>query len=128
MKALSFMFLAIAICFLNFGCSKQETDLKKTCFKGKYIGEGCWPVIQIIEPLDSKFKDSKWLYKDSIYEHAVGTGPLPDKYKDGKAFYFTINSIDSNQITTANCSIPKYSIGLNSYSDSACQTLDQNNN
>ncbi len=125
MKTLSFMFLAI--CFLNFSCSKQENNLAKTCFKGRYVGEGCWSVIQIIEPLDARFNVSKWVDRDSIYEHSVGVGPLPDKYKNGAPFYFTISSIDSNQITTAYCSIPKYSIGLNFYSDSACQTLDQNN-
>jgi len=118
MKSLVVITLLI---FFSFSCSKTQNTIISTCFKGQFIGEGCWPVIQIIEPIDERFKDSRWGTSTTIYDYSVEVGTLPDKYKDGKPFYFTISKIDSNMVHTANCSTPQYFIVINTYSDSACK-------
>jgi hypothetical protein len=78
-----------------------------------------------LEPLFPGFKDSKWGNRDSIYEYSAGIGSLPDKYKNGNPFYFTVSNIDSNLVHTMNCSIPKYYVAINTYSDSGCTQSDQ---
>lgn len=115
--------LLLTIVLISFisGCNKTQENIAPTCFKGKYIGNGCWPVIQILEPIDKKLKESRWETDTMQYDYAVGTGALPDKYKDSNPFYFTISGIDSNIVHTANCSIPKFTISINTFSDSACK-------
>ncbi len=115
------LFVTILVIFFCCSCNKTQDDINLTCFKGKFIGEGCWPVIQIIEPIDERFKNSRWGTSTTIYDYSVGVGTLPDKYKDGNPFYFTISKIDSNMVHTANCSAPQYYIVINTYSDSACK-------
>lgn len=114
------MLAMLILIFVCFGCEKNNTDSSSICFKGKYLGEGCWTVIQIIEPIDARFTKSTWGTVDTTYKHAVGIRSLPDNYKSGKPFYFTISSIDSNLVHTANCSIPQYTIGINAFSDTQC--------
>lgn len=105
-------------------CSKKENNSNPSlCFKGKYVGQGCWPVIQILEPLDGRFKDSSWGTSTIIYNNTVGVGTLHDRYKDGAPFYFTISKVDSNIVHTANCSVPKYYIVIDTYSDNTCKIL-----
>ncbi len=122
MKILFVISILLGFCC---SCSKSNDNLSKVCYKGKYVGEGCWPVIQIIKPLDDKFKNSTWGTSTVIYNNAVGVGLLPDKYKDGTPFYFTISKIDSNIVHTDNCTVPKYSIAINNYTDSLCNNLNK---
>lgn len=109
------------VVFFVCSCKKTDEDIASICFEGKFIGNGCWSVIQILSPLDERFKNSKWIGNTIQYNYAVGIGSLPEKYKNGKSFYFTISKIDSNFIYTTNCNIPKYTIDIKAYSDSACK-------
>jgi hypothetical protein len=45
---------------------------------------------------------------------------IPEKYKDGQPFYFTINRIDSNPVYLAYCTPTKYVAEINSFSDNPC--------
>ena len=122
------MFIALLlVCILLSACDKEtnnpQTSISNICFKGRYLGKGCWPVIQILEPV---FKDTRWQNRDSIYKNVAGVGVLPEKYKDGKPFYFKISSIDSNMIYLTYCSPTKYLVVINTYSDSACNVSADN--
>jgi len=106
---------------IMFSCRKSQLNLQQTCFKGRYVGEGCWPVIQLLEPVEGSVPTTSY----GIYEHAVGTGLLPEKYKDGKPFYFTVHQIDSNKIYQTYCIPTKYLIDITP-SDSACNLTGNN--
>lgn len=113
---MKFLWLLLLLPLLNISCQKDQPNDKQTCYMGRYVGEGCWPVVQVLKPLDGSIPTG--LY--GSYEHSVGTGILPEKYKDGKPFYFTINQIDSNSIYLTYCIPTKYLIAISSFSDSAC--------
>ena len=117
---MNFFLAILTLIFVCFGCKKNEINSTATCFKGKYLGQGCWTVIQIVQPVDGRFVKSTWGTVDTMYKYAVGVKGLPDNYKNGKSFYFTISSIDSNLIHTANCTIPQYAIGISTFSDTQC--------
>ena len=120
-KFMKLLFVTILVIFFCCSCNKTQDDINLTSFKSKFIVERCRPVIQIIEPIDERFKNSRWGTSTTIYDYSVGVGTLPDKYKDSNPFYFTISKIDSNIVHTANCSAPQYYIVINTYSDSACK-------
>ena len=109
---LTFLLLSL----LTLSCEKDQTNQRETCYKGRYIGEGCWPVIQLLEPFDGSIPRSQY----GVYEQAVSTESLPDKYKDGKPFYFTISKVDSNRIYLTYCIPTKYFITISNLSNSAC--------
>ncbi len=102
---LTFLFLVATSC-------KKDTSVKGIVFKGKYIGKGCWPVIQVIKPSLSSIglnaKKAIWPKKnfddDSLYHNAVGAA-IPDTFTNGKVFYFTVSKVESppDKITDANC-------------------------
>ena len=112
---LLFLFLAIAAT----SC-KKDPSIKNIVFKGKYLGKGCWQVIQVLQPSLSSVgidrSDTKWVgslssapsYHDTIYFNAVGAGLVPDTFRNKQPFYFTISAIKSNIIHVMDCSIPKY--------------------
>ncbi|HRP55733.1 hypothetical protein [Agriterribacter sp.] len=112
------IFLVAVVCLAGFACNKES---HKTVFKGKYMAKSCWPVIQILEPLDEKFKEPKWydVISDSSYNYCVGVGEVPEKYRDGKPFYFTIKSITRDPPSLAYCIPTKYIIGIATYSDTS---------
>jgi hypothetical protein len=115
MKALLFLLAAI-VSFTFFGCNK---DSQKTVFKAKYIGQDCAPVIQILEPLDKKFKESDYLYRSTECNYCVATGTFPEEYKNGQPFYFTIKLIKETKDfdKLENCAYPKYIIDIENFSD-----------
>jgi len=124
--------LLLLVSMFLFACDKEnsgneQTNENKTCFKGRYVGEGCWPIIQALEPFDTRFNNSQWQNRDSVYEHCVGTGSLPEKYKDGRPFYFTVDSLLSDPVHTMHCNTATYFAVIKSYSDNACTTTDHNN-
>lgn len=111
-----FFFVAAIVSFTTFGCSK---DNQKTVFKAKFIGQGCTPVIQILEPLDKKFKEPAWVYLDSAYSYCVATGAFPEKYKNGQPFYFTIKAVKETKDLDKleYCTYPKYIVDIENFSD-----------
>jgi hypothetical protein len=112
-----FFFVAAIVSFTTFGCSK---DNQKTVFKAKYIGRGCWDVIQILEPYDRRFSESSWMgNNDSTYTGAVSVGELSEEYRSGEPFYLTIKSVKlvKNIPHRDICSLPKYGIEIDSCSD-----------
>jgi hypothetical protein len=121
MKSL-LIFLLLSLLFLS--CEKSKTNAKQTCFKGRYVGTGCWPVIQLLEPLDGSLPTALYGFHDTLYEHTFGTGEIPEQYKDGRPFYFTVTDIDSNIIYQTYCTPTKYVVVIGSFSDSACPTTN----
>lgn len=117
MKTLFFLLVSV-IAISLFACNKESRDI---VFKGKYLANGCWPVIQILDPLDERFKEPEWQYLDSSYKYCTGTGLLADRYKNGQPFNFTIKSIrEGGSIpVTTNCSYPKYIIDIEIISDTS---------
>ena len=107
---------------LLFSCEKSETNAKPTCFKGRYVGKGCWSVVQLLEePSDMTIPTARY----GEYEHAFGTGDIPEQYKDGRSFYFTVTGIDSNIIYHTDCIPIKYVVGIGSFSDRGCDQLQK---
>ncbi len=118
MKRLPILSFLVFIFLLS--CEKPETKRNQTCCKGRYIETGCWPVIQLLDhPADVNIPTGR--YGD--YEHAFGTGDIPEQYKDGRTFYFTVTSIDSNRIYMTYCLPTRYFIGIGAFSDSACDQI-----
>jgi hypothetical protein len=113
--------ILLLITLFVFACKKETTSRQQTCWKGKYIGEGCWPVIQILDPVDESVHTAQF----GVYDHTIGTGSLPDRFKDGNPFYFTISKVDSNKIYLTYCLPTKYFVVLNNLSDSACEFQHQ---
>ncbi|MBX2923921.1 MAG: hypothetical protein KF746_17110 [Chitinophagaceae bacterium] len=109
-------FTSILICLLFFSCNKSGD---KILFKGKFIGVACpnWDVIQVLEPMDKRFKESSWILNDSVYTGAVSAGMLTEQYKTGQPFYFTIKSVTQDIPHPQICSLPKYAIVIESCSD-----------
>ena len=101
---------------LTFSCRKVETNPKQTCYKGRFVAEGCWPVIQVLDPLSKSIPTVQY----GAYEHTIGTGSIPERYKNGQPFYFIISHIDSNKIYLTYCSPTKYLVEISNFSDSAC--------
>lgn len=113
MKAL-LIFLVAVVFLIGFACSKES---HKIVFKAKYIGKGCWDVIQILEPSDERFSESSWITKDSTYTGAVSVGELPEVYKSGQPFYLTIKTIVQDIPHPLHCSTPKYGMEVDSCSN-----------
>ena len=110
------LILAAIVSFISFGCNK---DNPKMVFKAKYIGQDCAPVIQILEPLDEKFKESDYLFRSTECNYCVAVGELPEKYKNEQPFYFTIKQIKETKYfdKLTNCGYPKYIIDIQNFSD-----------
>jgi hypothetical protein len=124
--------LAIPVFLTLFSCSKDkastEDEYKNVCFKGKYVGTGCWDVVQIISPIDQEnVENSTWsLTKPDnskiTFDHVIGTGGLPQEYKTGDTFYFNIVKIDREPVHTQECSPTKYVAVLANLSNTACDS------
>ena len=113
--------LSLILIPLLFGsCEKGVKTTKSTCFKGRYIAKGCWTVIQLLEPLDASLPTSPY----GQYENAFGSGDLPDKFKDGQPFYFTVNHVDSNMTVLDYCTPTKYSAAIDNLSATPCSQLE----
>lgn len=119
MKMLSVLFLLACILFLS--CGKDQAGAEKVCYKGRYVGDGCWSIIQVLEPFNLPVAGTQWQNKDSTYRNVFGTGEIPEKYKDGKPFYFIIDSIAADPFHTMHCNTAGYVAAINSYSDSNCE-------
>ena len=121
MKILLFVLLLLFL----FSCTKADITTKQTCFKGRFIAEGCWTVVQLLEPIDESLPTAQYATQDEVYEHTFGTGSLPDKYKNGQPFYFTVNHIDSNIIYETYCLPTKYVASIDSISDVPCGQVEK---
>src|SRR4051812_1172129 len=97
---LSIMLLSL----LFVACEKDKTSAMQSCYKGRFIGEGCWTVIQLLEPSNGSLPTSTY----GNYDHTFGTANVPEKYKNGQPFYFTVNKVDSNKIYLTYCLPTKY--------------------
>lgn len=106
----------LAVCLVLMACQK---DGRQTIFKGKYIGEGCESVIQFLEPVDERFKEVTFIFKDSIYTGCVFAAPVPEKYKTGEPFYFKMKRVTDNLAYPAICSTPSllYKIEIEIYTE-----------
>jgi len=104
--------LLLAVLVLS--CQRSQDTDQQICYYGRYVGQGCWPVIQLLKPVEG-IPTTQY----GNFEHSIGTGLLPEKYMDGKPFYFTINQIDSNKIYPTYCIPTKYILDITP-SDSAC--------
>lgn len=113
---MKFLLILLFLSSFLFACTKSKSDIKQTCYKGRYIDSGCWSVVQLLEPLDERLPTAQY----RTYVHAFGTGAIPKQYKNGQPFYFTVIHIDSNVIHTDECIPTKYVVEIGSFSDSAC--------
>jgi hypothetical protein len=118
---MKYLTIVLLITFLIYGCQKEGRARHTTCYKGRYVGAGCWSVLQLLEPLDGSLPTAPY----GVYENTVGTGSLPERFKDGKPFYFTVSQVDSNKIYLTYCMPTKYFITLSTFSDSACAFAGQ---
>ncbi|MBE7173480.1 MAG: hypothetical protein INR73_23100 [Williamsia sp.] len=119
------LFIAMMItCIYLSSCAKDQTGASKSCYKGRYIGSGCWPIVQVLESLDADFAKSHWQDRDSVYKNVFGVGYIPEKYKDGRSFYFTIDSVLQNPVHTMNCNTAGYFAVIKWYSDSSCAVVN----
>ena len=118
--------------FCSIACSKQHDEYIATdpvmtqCFKAKYVGDGCWPVIQV-QNGKGFMLNSKWQSMDAgsrQYDSTVTVTSLPEQYKDGHTFYFTISKVDSNIVHVMNCNTPKYVLEISRFSDSSCTSAN----
>ena len=120
--------LAGILIFCSFACSKQQADYLSTdlvmtrCFKAKFVGDGCWPVIQVLNGTGFML-NSKWQAMaagSKQYDSTVTVTSLPDRFKDGHTFYFTVSKVDSDIVHVMNCNTPKYVLEISKFSDSSC--------
>lgn len=120
---LTFLAFAITSCKRDHSLSKK--DLEKMTFQGKYLGEGCWSVIQVTKPSIREIglnpSWTQWGKEtnnriDTLYNNAIGAGIIPKKFRNGALFYFTVSKLDSNIIHTADCAAPKYYFGIKTIS------------
>ena len=119
----------VAICiFCAVSCAKQQDEyiatdpVITTCFKGKFVGDGCWPVIQVLNGKGFML-NSKWQAMTAgarQFDSTVTVTNLPEKYRDGNMFYFTVSRVDSNIVHVMNCNTPKYVLEIVRFSDSSC--------
>jgi hypothetical protein len=80
--------LTLLLTFL-LSCEKSKTNIKQTCFKGRYVGTGCWAVIQLLEPLDGSLPTAQYGFHDTLYEHTFGTGEIPKQYKGPPILFYS---------------------------------------
>ncbi len=113
---MKFLVLLTVLPLLFLSCHKGKTNTKQTCYKGRFVAEGCWTVIQLLEPLHGGLPTSRY----DLYENAFGTGNVPKQYKDGQPFYFTVNRVDSNITYTLHCTPTKYIAEIDSFSNTSC--------
>ena len=106
--------------FILASCTKVEDVTTSNCLKGRFVTSGCWPVIELLEPMDGRLPTARY----GTIEHSFGIENLPEKYKNGVPFYFTVRRIDSNKKYLTYCVPTKYFIEIESYSDTPC---DQRN-
>lgn len=107
----SILMLASVLTITLFSCCKESRrESQNKVFKGKYIANGCWPVMQIMEPLNEKFKDPAWLYGDSSYNYCVTSMEVTKKYQTGEPFRFKILEIkETIDLPSLHyCTSPKY--------------------
>lgn len=116
-----FTVLLILLTFWVSSCKKDNSlrnkPLQDIVFQGKYLGEGCWSVIQVIKPslttIEIDPSATQWIGAlssghDTLYHNTVGAGVIPEMYRNGDTFYFTVSKIDSNLHYLTNCSPTKY--------------------
>jgi len=126
MKTNTLIFFTIILVVIS--CQKNNTlknkSIQDIVFQGKYLGEGCASVIQVTEPslkgIGLKPAETRWGMplenRDTIYDNAVAAGVIPEAYKDGETFYFTVSRIDTVGFILDYCSTPKFSFVIKSIS------------
>jgi len=115
-------FLRASLFFLLFSCSKGEKA--EICYQGKYVGKGCWDVIQIT-PKETLPEASIWLkplggHKYEDIHNAIGVGNLPDSFKDGQPFYFNVAKVREHGVITTECGPTKYIAEIKNVSRNFC--------
>lgn len=122
-SVVSLILVALAIASCKKDHVLSNNSLQDIVFQGKYLGEGCWSVIQVTAPslknIGLNAKETQWAQPlssghDTIYQNAVGAGMIPDAYRSGNTFYFTVSKLDSNIIHTMDCIVPRYYLNIKS--------------
>lgn len=108
------LFSAIVALF-SISCNKEAHE-NQNCYKGRFVGDGCWAVIEVLETQNDNLPTSQY----GEYEHTFGTMNLPEQYKNGKPFYFRVNVVDSNKIYLTYCIPTKYVAEISELSDQPC--------
>jgi hypothetical protein len=62
---MKFLLLPGLLPLLFLSCEKGKANTKQTCYKVRFVAEGCWTVIQLLEPLDEGLPTAQY----SGYEH-----------------------------------------------------------
>ena len=75
----------------RFRVAEENTE---GCFSGRVAAGECWPVIKLLGRLDQSLPTSLF----ASFEHNVCIDSVPEKYKNGEPFYFTVKSIDLNKL------------------------------
>ena len=111
-KLMKHLFTLLLLSIFNLSCQKDQVKQKEGSYKARYVGESCWVVLELLEPLDGSIPTEQY----ENYKYAIGTGPIPQNYKDGTPFYFTVNKIDSNRAYLTYCIPTKYYIEITNLS------------
>ena len=105
--------------------SADDARLPSVCYQGKFLnGIACSDVaaIQLINPLVDDLDLSYKAADDSIYTAGIAV-ILPESFRDGVPFYFTMDSLGRTPPHLANCFyVPKYSAVIKPISRQPCKT------
>lgn len=125
--------LALSVSFLTLvsACDKTESSnivIDPVCYQGKFLnGISCSNVaaVQILSPkidsIDLNYKAADL----QQYEAAIAL-TIPDDFKDGEIFYFTLDSIYVTPAHLANCFyVPKYSSHVKVVSRTSCSATPE---
>ena len=120
--------LLLVLLSVGVSCHKDRS-LQEVVFKGRYLGTGCWPVIQVISPSITAFdldpSALKWAEGDTVYHNAIGAD-ISEQFSTGAAFYFTVDRVKPHGIIPADCISTKYilSVGHIAFTKTALQHSD----
>jgi hypothetical protein len=109
-------------------CNKSSEDnavVESTCYSGKFVATGCHgtAIIQIVSPRDKELESSVFKADDQSieYNYVVST-IIPERFRDGNPFHFTIDTLSAIGVTTQECLWPKYSAVFGNMSVGDCDS------
>ena len=127
------LFACTVAILIGASCEKSHLQsnsiVESTCYKGKFLnGIECNSPLAVVEILDPAFDSLNLSYTDfqgQPHNAAIGLF-IPDEFKNGETFYFSIDSIYVTPAHTANCfSVPSYTARVKHIGKSSCNSDTQ---
>jgi hypothetical protein len=123
------LIIGFLACMLSLSCEKSSTSQKASvgediCFEGKFLNTiACndTSAVQILSPVVGDSLNLAYKGPDGKNYTAAVAADIPENFRDGEVFYFTVDSIYHTESYLMNCLyVPTYSVSIKTISRAPC--------